>query len=96
MENELVSHKAVLEAAVTGVSHPKWEERPIALVVLRAEHKGKVSKEDILAHLSSKKFAKWQLPEEVLFVDAIPRTSVGKIDKKVIREQYKDIYMGSK
>ncbi len=96
MENELVSHPAVLEAAVTGVSHPKWEERPIALVVLRAEHKGKVSKEDILAHLSSKKFAKWQLPEAVLFVDAIPRTSVGKIDKKVIREQYKDIYMGSK
>jgi fatty-acyl-CoA synthase len=96
MENELVSHPAVLEAAVTGVSHPKWEERPIALVVLRPEHKGKVSKEDILTHLSRKKFAKWQLPEAVLFVDAIPKTSVGKIDKKVIREKYKDIYIGSK
>jgi fatty-acyl-CoA synthase len=96
MENELVSHPAVLDAAVTGVSHPKWEERPIALVVLRPEQKGKVSKEDILAHLGRKKFAKWQLPEAVLFVDAIPKTSVGKIDKKAIREQYKDIYMGSK
>jgi fatty-acyl-CoA synthase len=96
MENELVSHPAVLDAAVTGVSHPKWEERPIALVVIRPEQKGKVSKEDILAHLSSKKFAKWQLPEAVLFVDVIPKTSVGKIDKKSIREQYKDIYMGSK
>ena len=95
MENELISHPAVVDAAVTGVRHPKWEERPIALVVLRPEHKGKVAKEDILAHLSSRKFAKWQLPEAVLFVDAIPKTSVGKSDKKVIREQYKDIYMGS-
>jgi fatty-acyl-CoA synthase len=80
---------------VTGVSHPKWEERPIALLVLRPEQKGKVAKEDILAHLLNKKFAKWQLPEAVLFVDTIPKTSVGKIDKKVIREQYKNIYMGS-
>ena len=95
MENELVSHPAVLEAAVTGVSHPKWEERPVALVVIRPEQKGKVSKEELLAHLG-KKFAKWQLPDEVLFVDAIPKTSVGKINKKVIREQHKDIYMGSK
>jgi fatty-acyl-CoA synthase len=95
MENELVSHPAVLEAAVTGVSHPKWEERPIALVVIRPEQKGKVSKEDLRAHLG-KKFAKWQLPDEVLFVDAIPKTSVGKLNKKVIREQYKDIYIGSK
>jgi fatty-acyl-CoA synthase len=94
MENELVFHPAVIEAAVTGVSHPKWEERPIALVVIRPEEEGNVSKEDLRAYLS-KKFAKWQLPDEILFVDAIPKTSVGKINKKVIREQYKDIYMGS-
>jgi len=61
------------------------------LAVLRPEYKGKVSKDDIVAHLA-KKFAKWQLPDEVVFVDAIPKTSVGKFDKKVIREQYKDIY----
>jgi fatty-acyl-CoA synthase len=92
LENELVFHPAVVEAAVTGVPHPKWQERPIALVVLRGEYEGKVSKEDLIAHLG-KKFAKWQLPDAVLFVDSIPKTSVGKMDKKVIREQYKDIFM---
>lgn len=91
MENETMAHPGVLEAAVTGVAHPKWEERPVVLVVLREEAKGKVVREDIIGHLSAK-FAKWQLPEAVLFVEAIPKTSVGKFDKKVIREQYKDIY----
>ena len=93
MENEIVSHEAVLEAAVVGVAHPKWEERPLALVVLREEHKGKVSAEEIREHLA-KTFAKWQLPEEVLFVDEIPKTSVGKLDKKVIRAEHADIYNG--
>jgi fatty-acyl-CoA synthase len=92
MENEIMAYPAVLEAAVTGVAHPKWEERPVALVVLRDGYAGKVSRDDIVAHLA-KKFAKWQLPEAVLFVDAIPKTSVGKINKKVIREQQKDIYL---
>ncbi len=91
MENETMAHPDVLEATVTGVAHPKWEERPVVLVVPREEAKGRISKDDIIAHLA-KKFAKWQLPEAVLFVDAIPKTSVGKFDKKVIREQYKDIY----
>jgi fatty-acyl-CoA synthase len=91
MENEIMAYPSVLEATVTGLAHPKWEERPVALVVLREEARGKVTKDDIKIHLSDK-FAKWQLPEAVLFVDAIPKTSVGKFDKKVIREQYKDIY----
>ncbi len=91
MENEIMGHPAVLEATVTGVAHPKWEERPIALVVLREEFKGRTDPEAIREHLA-KKFAKWQLPEAVVFVDAIPKTSVGKFDKKVVREQYKDIY----
>lgn len=91
MENETMAHPAVLEAAVTGVAHPKWEERPIVLVVLRKEAKGAVVPKDIVIHLAAK-FAKWQLPEAVLFVDEIPKTSVGKFDKKVIRKQYKDIY----
>ena len=91
MENETMAHPGVLEAVVTGVPHPKWEERPIVLVVVREEAKGSITKDDIITHLAAK-FARWQLPEAVLFVDAIPKTSVGKFDKKVIRKQYKDIY----
>ncbi len=93
MENEIVSHPAVLEAAVVGVAHPKWEERPLALVVLRKEPEAKVDAEEIRNHLS-KKFAKWQLPDKVLFVDSIPKTSVGKTNKKAIRAEHKDIYTG--
>ncbi len=94
MENEIVSHPGVMEAAVVGVKHPKWEERPLALVVLRPESEGMIAAADITAHLAEK-FAKWQLPESVLFVDAIPKTSVGKINKKVIRENHKDVYLNS-
>ncbi|MHA2331561.1 MAG: long-chain-fatty-acid--CoA ligase [Candidatus Hodarchaeales archaeon] len=91
IENYLISHQAIHEAAVVGIPHPKWEERPLALVVLRDELKSDVNTEDIREHLS-KKFAKWQLPDEILFIEAIPRTSVGKIDKRVIRAEYDDIY----
>jgi fatty-acyl-CoA synthase len=91
MENEIVSHPAVLEAAVVGVAHPKWQERPLALVVLRPEYAGKVDAEEIRNHLGQK-FAKWQLPESVIFVASIPKTSVGKINKKVIREEHKTAY----
>ncbi|UCE12302.1 MAG: long-chain fatty acid--CoA ligase [Candidatus Heimdallarchaeota archaeon] len=92
MENAIISHPSVLEAAVVGCPHPKWEERPLALVVLRDEFKTKVSKDTIRTHLLEK-FAKWQLPDEILFVDTILKTSVGKIDKKAIRVEYKDIYV---
>jgi len=92
MENEIVSYPHVLEAMVIGVDHPKWEERPLALVVLRKESKDKVTADDIREHLA-KTFAKWQLPDEVLFVDEVPKTSVGKLDKKAARADYKDIYM---
>jgi fatty-acyl-CoA synthase len=91
MENAIVSHPMVLEAAVICCPHPKWEERPLALVVLRDNFKTKVTKEGIQEHLA-KKFARWQLPDEILFVDTIFKTSVGKIDKKLIREKYKSLY----
>ncbi|MFX1602992.1 MAG: long-chain-fatty-acid--CoA ligase [Promethearchaeota archaeon] len=91
MENEIVCHPGVLEAAVVGVAHEKWQERPLALVVLRDEFKSKVDKRGILDHIA-KRFAKWQLPDEVLFVTTIPKTSVGKIDKKTIRADYGEVY----
>lgn len=92
LENALMAHPAVLEATVVGVAHPKWEERPLALVVLRKEAVGKTKKEDIIGFIAPQ-FAKWQLPDEVLFVDAIPKTSVGKFSKKDVRAQYNDVYM---
>ena len=91
MENEIMCHPGVLEAAVCGIPHPKWEERPLALVVLREDFREKIEKKDILNHLR-KKFAKWQLPDDVKFVDEIPKTSVGKFKKSAIRERYKDEY----
>ena len=92
MENEIIRHPAVLEATVVGVPHPKWDERPLAFVVLREEEKQAVSAQDI-RDLLSETFAKWQLPDKVFFVDEIPKTSVGKYDKKVLRAEYKDIFM---
>ncbi len=95
MENYLMAHPYVLEAVVVGIPHPRWEERPLALVVLREEYRDKPAEEverELKEHLS-KRFAKWQLPDKILFVREIPKTSVGKFDKKVIREQYKDLYM---
>jgi len=93
MENSLLSHPAILESAVIGIPHPKWDERPLALIILRKEFKS-TTKEEIREHLS-KTFAKWKIPNEILFVDSIPRTSVGKLNKKVMRIEYKDLYSKS-
>ena len=89
LENIIMAHPKVMEAAVVGLPHPKWEERPMALVVLHPEYKNKVSRDEILDFLSPK-FAKWQLPDEIRFVEEIPKTSVGKFDKKEIRRIFKD------
>jgi len=93
MENTLMSHPGVLEAAVVGIQHPKWDERPLALVVQRKGFES-MSIDEIRDHLA-KSFAKWQIPDEIIFVNSIPRTSVGKLNKKVIRMEYKDIYIKS-
>ena len=87
LENCITSHPSVLEAAVVGIHHPKWQERPLALVIQRK----KITKEKILKYLT-KSFAKWQLPDEIIFTDKIPKTSIGKIDKKVIRKEYQTFY----
>ncbi len=92
MENALTGHPAVLEAAVVGIAHPKWQERPLALVVLRPDTRATI--EELHAHLLPH-FAKWQLPDEILFVAELPRTSVGKTNKKVIRERFSARYQGA-
>ncbi|WP_041695595.1 long-chain fatty acid--CoA ligase [Alicyclobacillus acidocaldarius] len=87
LENALMAHPAVMEAAVIAIPHEKWQERPLACVVIREEYRGKVTKEDLQAHLS-KMVAKWWLPDDYVFVEEIPKTSVGKFSKKTLREQY--------
>lgn len=89
MENLLMGHPAVSDAAVIGVAHSKWQERPLALVVRKPGHE--VTVEQLHTHLSSA-FAKWQLPDEILFVQAIPKTSVGKNDKKSMRAEHAKRY----
>jgi fatty-acyl-CoA synthase len=92
MENAIMAHPSVLDAAVLGVPHPKWHERPLALVVVR---QGQVLSADTVRKHLEPLFAKWQLPEQVLFINAIARTSVGKIDKKRLRTDYQHIYLES-
>jgi fatty-acyl-CoA synthase len=87
LENALMSHEAVAEAAVIAIPHEKWDERPLAVVVLKEGQEA--SPEDLLSHLEGD-FAKWQLPDAVEFVDEIPRTATGKFLKMELREQFKD------
>jgi fatty-acyl-CoA synthase len=89
LENEIMAHPQVLEAAVIAVPHPRWQERPLACVVPRPEARDSLSPGEILAFLSGR-VAKWQLPDEVIFIESVPKTSVGKFDKKVLRERFKD------
>ncbi len=87
VENALMGHEAVAEAAVFAVAHEKWQERPLAVVVLQA---GKTTSHDeLIAHLAQT-FPKWWLPDDVVFVEEIPKTSVGKFKKTVLRETYQD------
>jgi fatty-acyl-CoA synthase len=85
LENALMGHPGVREAAVIGVPHPKWQERPLAVVVCREGHAPTPQE---MREFLGRKFAKWQLPDAFVFVDAIPKTSVGKFLKTKIREQY--------
>lgn len=89
IEGFIMSHPDVAEAAVIAVAHPKWDERPLACVVPRADAKERLSREHIIEHLRPH-VAKWWLPDDVVFVDQIPKTSVGKFDKKVLRARFKD------
>jgi fatty-acyl-CoA synthase len=84
LENAIMGHPGVAEAAVIGLPHPKWQERPVAYVVARAEHVDRLAAGDIREYLSTR-VARWWLPDEVRFVSELPKTSVGKFDKKALR-----------
>ncbi len=87
LENAIMAIDGVAEAAVIGVTHPRWQERPLACVVCKPNVT--LTKEQIIAPLRDQ-FAKWWIPDDVVFVDEIPKTSVGKFQKRDLRERFKD------
>jgi fatty-acyl-CoA synthase len=87
LENLAIGHPKVAEAAVIGVRHPKWDERPLLIIVMK---KGEAAaKEDILGFMRGK-IATWWMPDDVVFVDEIPHTATGKIQKMTLRERFRD------
>ncbi len=87
LENAAMGHPAVAEAAVIGVPHPKWQERPLLIAVLRNGHHA--TRDDLLEYLSGQ-VAKWWLPDDVVFVDELPHTATGKVLKVKLREQFRE------
>jgi fatty-acyl-CoA synthase len=87
LENEIMAHPAVAEAAVIGLPHPKWSERPLACVVLR---EGQTATKDEIITFLDGRVAKWWLPDDIAFVEEIPKTSVGKFSKKDLRTKFQD------
>ncbi len=85
LENTLMQHEAVAEAAVIAVSHPKWQERPLAVVV--PKEGASATQEELISYLEPR-FARWWLPDAVEFVEEIPKTSVGKFKKSELRERF--------
>jgi len=87
LESALMGHPAVLESAVVAAPHERWQERPVAFVVLRP---GTTATADELLAFLAPRFVRWWLPDEVIFVDEIPKTSVGKFDKRALRDRVGD------
>ncbi|WP_270180840.1 long-chain fatty acid--CoA ligase [Alkalihalobacillus sp. CinArs1] len=85
LENALMTHDAVYEAAVIAIPHQKWQERPVACVVLQ-EGYADISKDELINYLSTQ-FVKWWLPDDIVFMDEIPKTSVGKFLKRALRDK---------
>ena len=98
LENLINMHPKVQEVAVFGAQSEKWGERPAVLLVPKPEHKKYISEKELKEHMSryveEGKILKWWIPERFIFVDAIPRTSVGKFDKKAMRLKYGNILEG--
>src|SRR6185503_12214772 len=89
LENAIMGHPEVAEAAVVAIAHPRWTERPLACVVPRPGKEAAINRDTIRAFLKGR-VADWWLPDDVAVLDAVPKTSVGKFDKKVLRERFKD------
>ena len=92
VENVAVGCAGVAEAAVIGVAHPKWQERP--LMIVTREEGSAVGRDEILAYLDGK-IAKWWMPDDVVFMDEMPHTATGKLHKLKLREAYKDYVLPS-
>lgn len=87
LEGTLAAHADVAECAVIAVPHPLWQERPLACVVARESARATIDKKALLDFLAAR-FPRWYVPDDVVFIDALPRTSVGKIDKKALRLRF--------
>ncbi|MCU1390127.1 MAG: Long-chain-fatty-acid--CoA ligase, partial [Ilumatobacteraceae bacterium] len=87
IENELMAHPKIKEAAVIGVTHLKWSERPLACVVLQPGEE--MTKAEVIEFIAPH-LAKWQIPDDVVFIDEVPKTSVGKFSKKTLRDRFAD------
>jgi 3-(methylthio)propionyl---CoA ligase len=92
VENEAIGCPGIVEAAVIAIPHPKWDERPLVIAVKEKGHP--VTRDDVIAHLEST-LAKWQLPDDVVFVDELPHTATGKLLKTKLREDFKDYVLPS-
>jgi fatty-acyl-CoA synthase len=87
LENEIMAHPDVVEAAVIGIPDDRWQERPLACVVLRT---GRTTTPEALHEFLATRVARWWLPERFAFITEVPKTSVGKFDKKVLRARHAD------
>jgi fatty-acyl-CoA synthase len=87
VENELMANPKIAEAAVIGISHPRWQERPLACVVVKQGET--LTKAEVLAFLEGR-IAKWWMPDDVVFIDEVPKTSTGKFSKKGLRDRFSD------
>ena len=89
LDDYIMRHPAVLEAATIGVPNPRWDERPVAFVVPRPEARGKITDDELRSFLLDEvKVAKWWIPDRFIFVDEIPKTAAAKFDKKTLKEKY--------
>jgi fatty-acyl-CoA synthase len=92
LENALMAHEAVFEAAVVAIPHPEWQERPVACVVQKQNKS--VTKEELYEFLRPQ-FAKWWLPDDIVFMEEIPKTSVGKFLKQALRKELEHLHKGN-